>query len=1396
MHINNLQKLVLVGALALALVWSVAHLSRAPVDDPDWMVRLTLGLLLSFALLASKPSAGRRSRPGLFDRYPIGLPILAVAAALLSVVGLIIPVRQFEWLGLVLLLFAAVRWALPSCYRWNIIKALFLFYWVHPLPGQVFGPFEMWMQRVSVLGSEWFLHIFNHRIWADGLVLRMANAEFGVPQECSGMRTAVTVLLCTLGVGMLLRMRWYETLSFLVLGMLQVLALNILRIGSIVHFATRASREISATVLHDTAGIFLLIAIALVQLEMVWWRSYSTKRRDYLRAWAAGDAKPPQRSSFLPPLWRLVVRYASIGALVLVTIAALAGAGYKRRAFHRATMIKGVIESLLHEAPHKAERAAGAALELTPDDRELLTMKVRALVRGGKYERALSLIETLDEPLSHMERAMQSASLAALGQINEAAAVLETLPEDVLKGHPSLAIFRAEYAAQVDDPATVAEYVRHAAATYVTVPRVRALYPYMARRDQWQAIADTYHAMPYQDVDQALLAVHANITVNRPEVAGRILRQAYSQWPDEIRLLGDLAQFAARHPDSEWEERFEKAFSNNLDRIDVDRLSSLIDYGFRMRRPDLAWRAWRQLETLDPNDPALFFTAARHAGNWFLFRRRQVGKSARSALETIDMRATYRERRHEPGFAPHWERVPLAEEMTRLPLEQLRESYLQRALTELEKRDAADAMTVRFDRMYAVVLGMLGRTSEARQRLDTIAAVYPEMEAEVLLQHALNYERDAQWQNAYEKLRRLIELVEFPSMRARLMYVNAGLNMGLGQLAFRTAMQAASDFPQAPEAQTALAVCWEAFGFSEQALFILSRLPNIERMPLYPQLLFDTGRIQEARRVARVSGVSLRETEAASQAARVVPAEMTVRRRPPAAGMTAEAMRDAAQRAAVLAEEAQSPFIAALRQREAAWFAAGGTGQVTRVSVWLNAGRDPEEAAAAVYNLAVLLLQQQQVDAARAAVDKALVVSPGCVGLWRLRVSLSDGDPEIAAEAYRQFPDVPQFWLATLVTRLRPELLATEGADDLEAWALETVTAAVVDRQFSPDTMVRAADYLLRQGLPEAAAVAARYAIDHGKGLETAYVVGLRSALKLGDTRWALSCALGGADHARNPQPFYQMLVNLNFVDGTLDRDLVAALQYLQKEFPQDTRWTEQLGYVHFRQGDPGRALSTLVPIIRGEDVRGVQIASIILAAESARLENRLQHAVSILEAALNEYPDNPILLNNLIYTMARHPEMRERVVNMLPQLERLAGDQPELLDTMAVVYLAKGQVERAAFFVDKALELVDERAYAYPYIKATKAEVLVAQGDLRAGMQMVRDIVANPDYPSQIKNEIQQRMDEIGRRTIAQNLETARKHLEDGEQNRADELLREILRSPFATDEMIREARRLQSIR
>ena len=147
--------------------------------------------------------------------------------------GIVFGVKQFEWLGIMLLLGGCLLWSLPDGWVRNILPSMLLLYWIHPLPGKVFGHFQIFMQKLSVKGSEWFLHCLNVRVWADDYILYNGFQTFGVPDSCSGMRTAVTVLLCTYGVALLFRMRWYETIMFLVLGVVQVLFINIGRIGAV-----------------------------------------------------------------------------------------------------------------------------------------------------------------------------------------------------------------------------------------------------------------------------------------------------------------------------------------------------------------------------------------------------------------------------------------------------------------------------------------------------------------------------------------------------------------------------------------------------------------------------------------------------------------------------------------------------------------------------------------------------------------------------------------------------------------------------------------------------------------------------------------------------------------------------------------------------------------------------------------------------------------------------------------------------------------------------------------------------------------------------------------------------------------------------------------------------------
>jgi exosortase/archaeosortase family protein len=443
--------MVLAAAAALFAVWLGTHFSRLS-SDQNGLLRFALGGLYALLiLLRPKPAGGERHPPGWLA------PWLAGLGTLLAVNAIIFDVNQFEWLGLLLLLYAALLWALPPRFRRDAGLALLLVYWVHPLPGQIFGPLEYLMQRMSVIGTERLLHAINFHVWGDGLVLRTGFRNFLVPEECSGMKTAVTVLLCSLGTGVLLRLRGIETITLIAVGLVQVLLLNILRIFVTVRVGVNMSPEWASNFLHRTVTIFLLIAVVGVHLEASAWRAWRRRRgqRDAVLARVEKEKKQMR----VPPFWRVVFAWTPRVLPVLVIAAAAAFLVYKSRPVHRSHMISAMLDGLILTDPATAERAVEAALRLTPGEPNLLTARVRALLQRRRHQQALEELRRMPEGARGIyQRVLEAQALVGLGRTPEAYFVVESLPPES-KNWPIVAMLMAELAATTDQPESAAENV-------------------------------------------------------------------------------------------------------------------------------------------------------------------------------------------------------------------------------------------------------------------------------------------------------------------------------------------------------------------------------------------------------------------------------------------------------------------------------------------------------------------------------------------------------------------------------------------------------------------------------------------------------------------------------------------------------------------------------------------------------------------------------------------------------------------------------------------------------------------------------------------------------------------------------------------------------------------------
>jgi tetratricopeptide (TPR) repeat protein len=227
---------------------------------------------------------------------------------------------------------------------------------------------------------------------------------------------------------------------------------------------------------------------------------------------------------------------------------------------------------------------------------------------------------------------------------------------------------------------------------------------------------------------------------------------------------------------------------------------------------------------------------------------------------------------------------------------------------------------------------------------------------------------------------------------------------------------------------------------------------------------------------------------------------------------------------------------------------------------------------------------------------------------------------------------------------------------------------------------------------------------------------------------------LGGVENALEPWPFYKLIVGLKAQERKIDADMVRALESLNVRYPDEYQWARWLGDVYFSRGDMTHALGVLDDAWRRRGIKGMGPRAMLLAAEAARLEGRTSQAIDILEAAHAEYPANLSVLNNLVYYMAQNPATLPRAMERLPELLSVK-DSFAVIDTVAMVYLRSGQMEKAAEYMRKALTLVNKGAYAWHELYLNAAEVQIAQGDVESARKLIETVRKDSSRTSAIEN-------------------------------------------------------------
>jgi len=1282
-------------------------------------VRVGLCGLLGTLLLCR-----REHMPGVLAGRPWVTAFFAGAGVSLIVLGLAMHCHTVSWLGLLLLYLLALEWALPGRAPRDLLVSLLLLAMVHPLPPAVHYALIGAMQRAAILGSQWLMHVLDVRVWADGTLLRTGEHVYEVPPAAGGAMAAGVAVVLGLGLTALYRGRWVQCVLLTFTGLVEALILNVCALSATVGLIREGGDHFRA-VLDKSPAVVTLGAALLVSLNMGLWLHRRRRRRERREEVVAGVSALPFRQ---PHFWHVMVTWGwgvpAAAALVVLG----AGLVHRSRPAWRVPIVKDVAVQL-RKAGHleAAQRAADAVRKQVPAD-EIWALEVaRLLALRGRYERALSVLSPAGTQLgSHsVERnVLRAYSLYALGRLPEAFRALEHLPPLLRASDPRVPMMMARLAFLADEPDQVAENVLVAAREGANVTWMRSLYPYLRQHRKWRAIADSHaKGTPLGDPAEAFAAIEACMNLDRAPDVAELTRGAAKTWPEDPRLLEPLFYMTCRYGATEWEDTFSRHISATVPHINApEELLRLVRQCFQLQRPDLAWLVHRRLHELDPEHPVLWMNGARYGFCWFVFRTESLVLSPVVPGETLDLRPFFI-----VGLAvKRWHRalamVPMGRQLCAADTRDVRKRYLERALTEFAHRDERDRLSLEMQYEYVGALDVADRLDEARERLRRIALGHDEERCKCRLALSEMYERRTDWQNVYEALRGYSSLPE-PGLSGMLRLCRAELGLGLGLAAVHTARATVQRFPASTRAVSMLARTLLVHDTSEEALFALQRLDAI-RDPEFDTLeadaLIRTQRYNEIPGFlwAARGGSPLGPGEE-RQDYLLAPAEATLEWSASSLPSEEDFTRHANALQSRLADTV-SPFLRRLSRLWLDAFRHGCTERRADPAPWLDIGRTSAEEAVALNQLALLLCREDKLVDARNIAGRAVKLFPQSPLLWRLLIKLSAVDEEVIKAARRSCPDDPEIWLAELVLRTRPpEQRTGAGA----AWVLEQVKLAVANRSFSPDTMARAGDYLLRIGMMEPAVLAARDASSRGRGLLPICLLALKCSLVQADKDWALESAKQAIAASVHPHPyFYTKIVELKSQGGVIetDEDMLEALKKLRNEDPKNPMWARLLGVVRFRRGSL-EVVDAVSQMKAALDAGSTDRTAYLVGAEAARFLDNFRQASDFLREGRRQHPQDLAMLNNLAYTLSSFPEGAAEAQQLLPELLGPAESNLHVLDTITAIYVRSGQLSLAEKSLYKILSRAEKQSAAWFRAMMQLAQVNLGRGNaLRA--QMILD--------------------------------------------------------------------------
>ncbi len=1342
---------------ALPLLWVVLHAPQL-YGSQHGGIRFSLTAVFALLILFRRQRPTDVPEPGRTGPHGAWLATAAILGTAAVVAGLIVPIRQVEWVGLLLVAYACLAFTLPRPLVRNLPAALFVFYWANPLPSALFGVFQTGMQQASVQGTEWLLHLVNTRVWADGMILHTGTRLFEVPAWCSGMRTATTVFILSLAVGILRRLRPAEMLVFIGWSLVHALALNILRISAMIYFAPLLADTAGLGFLHDTAGLIVIAGVLLVYIELLVLehaRRHRRRHREMLQAVREGGL------SEYPPFWHRLARRRRV-ILASLALLALGGlVGWRSRPYHRTMMLRDVVLALRDSGDTSNARRLAAIVSdrLPTDDLEWRFTTIRLALIGGEPQRVLADLDALaDLPpgLQLQRRILQAYALLALGRLEEAVAIVNELPEAERRRDPRVAMILAEMALRRRDAKAAAEHVITAGQWAPNAGRIRQLYPFLRVHRQWDAMAATDIRVPYADPVQAFSILEAFMHLNNVPRVAEITRELLDRYPDDPRVLEPL-YFMALQSSEEWETRFRDHLLRILPEITApETLYEMLYKCFELAHPDLAWQIYRRIAEIDPDHPLLHLAAVEYGARWFVFRSHFLDLPAGQAHETIDLKPFAILGTMLPDWRDLAQTVPLGETLAVADTVPVRKALLQQAIAGFAEREQHGALSLDLQYLQAQALERAGRLDLARAKLDAIVHDNPQEAATALNLLSEMFERKGAWIQVYETLRTYLlampaagggdsetpapddsmcwpplpvairtdaEHIHLPPL---LRLGEAQLKLQLPLAALFTAREAVRLYPYAPRAQALLAAALLSIGEAEAALQLLGhqRVRNTRELDL-----LEADALMASERFARVEGFRRSRLlppvaipPGTVQHASLPPAELSLlwhRTQIPSEAefaATAAALRGNLETAG----DGLGPLLTLWLET---WEHPGTEPDIAR---WAGTGRDRIEKATALNQLTLLLCRESRFTEALPVARAAAAALPDSPHLWRILISLAGGDPELVALARQSCPDDAEIWLADLVTRTRPAGAMPQAEADGDR--LRERLAPLIEEagRYHPAARTRAAEYCWRGGLRDNAALLTRDLADDARGLLPACIADIRSALHGRDKQRALQATTKAINASIVSIPaLHENLVLLKSGDGTIDTDseMINSLRALRKAEPRNPLWPQMLGYVRFQRGG-WEILDAMFEMNSAIADGATNQTPYLISAEASRLLRHYDRAADTLRRGLEHHPGHPALLNNLAYVLAQIPESVPEALALLPALETAAHDNPLILDTIAVVHLCADQLEQARQTIIRMLTQTNPGSPLWFRAQTHLAEIAWRQGQDQTAISMLEQLL------------------------------------------------------------------------